>query len=492
MASKNPATSTTSRERGDKINFGEDHDNGGKNADVGEDHNDKGDWSSRICKVWPGHNTDSCPKSGPMGPRLEVSAESAETHVHDRSYRLEDQSTSTLDTALLNTTPSTWRDPQIEFQGLYLVAPVVLPFGVANISGGNRVDTRAKNSLALTRKETQNNGLESCVHCSRPNFCWGDNADILTNYLAVSLPETSLHTYTIQGIPQSITREKKQRIVKQLVATWPLFKNQEHCWATDHASLVVASLELSAADGGATLQSGESVDSPPIQYFTAGSSAPNQLHVTLQYDGILDFTPYKSFLEGKAAAANIAQLNQALNLIVAKHSNTPDQNGQKTLLQVGTNKFFYKAGWTSLTAGLVAYRGYSSSIRPGMSQVLLNVNKLTAAFFEPDYLHNFIGRWFNIEAGRSLRDDEVREVSKVLQGVRVRIMYDRSKLKGADIDSESQRTKFVVGVGQPLRTQTFTKDGQEVLVRDYLGSSKFVTCLVFSDVALLTTLSLRS
>ena len=472
MAPKKLALRGPSGERRKKDSGGDDRNKRGKKGDDGEDRNDKGEWWCRKCQAWRGHNTESCPRGGPIGPKLKDSKESGETQLQSRNERPEHQSDNTSETTTTpRPTPSSWRDPETESQGLQLIAPVAPP-NAADVSGGPPKDTRVSNRLALTKTETENNGVEACVHCSRPNFGSGEKVWILTNYFAVSLPKTDLHTYTLQGIPQTLTREKKQRIIKQLVATWPLFKDQLGCWATDQASLVVASLELSAATGGTILQSGDTVDSPPIQYYTSGSRVPNQLRIALRYDGILDFTPYKSFMEGRNPDANVAPLSQALNMIMAKHANTPDPNGQKSLLQVGTNRFFYKAGWTSLTAGLVAYRGYFSSVRPGMSQVLLNVNKVTTAIFEPGFLHVFIRQWFNIRDGRTLYDHEDRELNKVLRGVKVRIMYDRSTTKGADIDSESRRTKLVMGIGESLRTQKFTKDDQEVLVRDYLRRSK--------------------
>lgn len=493
MASKKLAIRGFGGEGWKKDNSEEDHKKGGEKNDHGDDRNDKGDWWCRKCQAWRGHNTDSCPRGGPIGLRLKDSTENIEIQVQNKSNRFEGQYTSTSETISPITTLTSWRDPETESQGLHLVAPVPLPATAANLSRGTAVDTRRTNSLALTSTEILNNGLEICIHCSRPNFGYAkDEVCILTNYFAVSLPKTKLHTYTLQGIPQTITREKKQRIFRQLVATWPLFNNRKDCWATDHASLIIASCELSAATGGATLQSGDSVDCPPIHYFSRGLSTPDQLHLTLQYNGILDFAPYNSFMEGTAPDANIAQLSQALNLIMAKHANTPDHNGHTDLIQVGANRFFYKAGWTSLGGGLVAYRGYFSSLRPGMSQVLLNVNKLTTAFFKPGSLHEFIREWFNLEAVRTLHDHEVRELNKILRGVKVRIMYDRSNVKGADIDSESRRTKLVMGIGQPLRTQKFCKDGEEVSVRGYLRRSKSATCCWSSDVALLTASSLRS
>lgn len=478
MAPKMAAIGSPGGERVKKDTGGEDYNKERNRDDNGEDRNDKEECWCRNCQAWQGHDTNSSSRGGPVGPRLKDCTRLKEAQVQDTGGELESQSTSTSETTSPNTTPSDWRDAEIESQGPYLVAPVGHHPLATHLSVGTPVDTRVTNSLALTRTESRNHGKEACIHCSRPNFGRGENVWVLANYFAVTLPKTKLHTYTLQGIPQIITREKKQRIVRQLVATWPLLNSQPDCWATDHASLVVASCELSAAAGGAILQSGESVDSPPIQYFTAGSSTPSQLHITLQYNGVLDFAPYSSFMEGKAPDANITNITQALNVIMAKHTNTPNHNGHKDLLQVGTNRLFYKAGWKSLRAGLVAYRGYSSSVRPGMSQVLLNVNKLTAAFFKPECVHEFIREWLNLWDARALHDHEVRELNNVLRGVKVRIMYDRSKVRGADIDSEPQRTKLVMGMGQPLRTQRYTKDGQEVLVRDHLTAGKSIKLVI--------------
>lgn len=472
MAPKMSAMRGFGGERGKRDTGGEDCAKGGKQTDDEKDRNNKGERWCRKCQAWRCHNTDGCLRGGLVELRLKDSMEDNATQVDYGTLKLESQFQSTPATTLSNTTRSNWQDLQNESQTLYLLAPVAPPPSAANVSEGTPVDTRVTNALALTRIESQNHGVELCIHCSRPNFGSGQKIWILTNHFAVSLPKINLHTYTLQGIPQTMKGGNKQRLVRELLATWPLFNSQRGHWATDHASLVVASCELSTAAGGAMLQPGESVDGPQIQYSTADSRNSHQLHITLRYNGILDFSPYNSFMEGKDPNINLAQLTQVLNVIMAKHANTPDHNGHKDLLEVGTNRFFYKAGWTSLTAGLVAYRGYFSSVRPGMSQVLLNVNKLTTAFFKPAFLHEFIRDWFNIGAARTLHDHEIRELNRILRGVKVRIVYDRSSMIGADIDSESRRTKLVIGIGKPLETQIFTKDGQEVLVRDYLRTGK--------------------
>ncbi|KAI9867978.1 MAG: hypothetical protein M1830_005736 [Pleopsidium flavum] len=378
----------------------------------------------------------------------------------------------TKETQLL--TSATWHDAERESPETELVKPAVQAPIVTNLIQGSGVDSREQNSHALAKFQAEHPGSQSFIHCRRPGFGTGESIWVLANCFAVDLPKGKLYTYSLQGIPQSATSEKKQRLVRQVIAGWHLLYSQSEHWATDHASIIVASRDLSSVAGGTPLRPGESLDAPAIHYFNPGSSTPSRLVVKLQYTGTLDPTQYSSFVEGRAPEANVAELSQAFNLIMAKHANTPNAKDQKEVLQVGKNKFFYKAGWSSLTAGLVAYRGYFSSIRPGMSRVLLNVNKVTSAFFEPQYLHDFIKSWFNIgsQNKRTLYVDDISELEKVLWKVKVRIMYDRSDQSEADVNRESRREKAVMGVGWPLRTQTFSKGGRDTLVRDYLKSSK--------------------
>ncbi|KAI9875312.1 MAG: hypothetical protein M1830_008638 [Pleopsidium flavum] len=454
----------------------------GKEDNNGDDRNDEGQWWCRKCQSWKGHDTNDCARAGPAGPRLsdidnteiqtQMERDRIEAAAANASKQFQSSAPSkTKETQLL--TSATWHDAERESPETELVKPAVQAPIVTNLIQGSGVDSREQNSHALAKFQAEYPGSQSFIHCRRPGFGTGESIWVLANCFAVDLPKGKLYTYSLQGIPQSATSEKKQRLVRQVIAGWHLLYSQSEHWATDHASIIVASRDLSSVAGGTPLRPGESLDAPAIHYFNPGSSTPSRLVVKLQYTGTLDPTQYSSFVEGRAPEANVAELSQAFNLIMAKHANTPNAKDQKEVLQVGKNKFFYKAGWSSLSAGLVAYRGYLSSIRPGMSRVLLNVNKVTSAFFEPQYLHDFIKSWFNIgsQNKRTLYVDEISELEKVLWKVKVRIMYDRSDQSEADINRESRREKTVMGVGWPLRTQTFSRDGRDTLVRDYLKST---------------------
>jgi len=449
----------------------------------GDDRNDKGQWWCRKCQAWIWHDTNGCVRPGPAGPRLTDIKHNTEMQTQKEKGKVGTPAAGSSKQAQHSEqfktketphhTSATWHDPESEPSEMHLVRPAVQAPNVTDLAQGPGVDSRGQIDRALAKFQTEHPNSRSFIHCRRPDFGTGKPIWVLANCFAVNLPKGKLYTYSLQGVPQSVTREKKQRLIRQVIAGWQLLYGQSEHWATDHASTIVASRDLSVADG-TPLHPGESLDAPAIEYFNPGSSTPNQLIVKLQYTGTLDPAQYISFVEGRAPEANIAELSQAFNLIMAKHANT---NNQKEVLQVGKNKFFYKAGWSSLTAGLVAYRGYFSSVRPGMSRVLLNVNRVTTAIFEPHHIHDFIKSWFNIgpRDRRTLYEHELRELEQVLRGVKVRIMYDRSDESGADINRESRRKKAVMGVGRPLRTQTFIKDGRETLVRDYLKSSKPVT-----------------
>lgn len=363
------------------------------------------------------------------------------------------------------TQPETWEDR--------LPLAVNAPYH-STVTPGPCVDSQEQNQRAIAEFQRRHPESQAFIHCGRPGFGTENTIWVLANYFAMKLPKSKLHIYNFQGVPQSMTRSKKRRLLQQVIDCWPFLANQSEYWATDYASRIVASRDLSSIDGHNPMSPGQSSDAPILQYFTAGSNIPHQLAVRLQYTGTLDPAHYIAFLAGQAPEAEVAALSQALNLIMAKHPNTLDTNGQTDIVQVGGNKFFYKSGWSTLTAGLVAYRGYFSSVRPGMCRVLFNVNKVTTAFFEPDYVHRFIMKWLNIgpQGERDLYEHEFGEVEQILRGVKVRIMYNRSDQKGADIDRESRRTKTVMGVGRPLRSQEFLKEGREVLVRDYLKASK--------------------
>jgi eukaryotic translation initiation factor 2C len=78
----------------------------------------------------------------------------------------------------------------------------------------------------------------------------------------------------------------------------------------------------------------------------------------------------------------------ALNIVLAKFP-LSGMVGNKKVVKIGSgdNKFFIlETQPDDLGSGLVAYRGYYSSIRPTFNRVLCNINVCTGAFFKPQSL----------------------------------------------------------------------------------------------------------
>ena len=162
--------------------------------------------------------------------------------------------------------------------------------------------------------------------------------------------------------------------------------------ATDYKSMVVTSKELNLGDDGRKeipLTYYEKEHVLPGQTVQPGDPRTRKYIVRLQTNGrvaipelldYLDSTPasQSSYLDGKSDTI------QALNIIIAQ---TP--NSSNNVVTSGGNKFFlYPTPFPSrsnqvdnLGGGLIALKGYYSSVRTSTLRVLLNVNVCTSAFY---------------------------------------------------------------------------------------------------------------
>jgi hypothetical protein len=130
----------------------------------------------------------------------------------------------------------------------------------------------------------------------------------------------------------------------------------------------------------------------------------------------------------------------------AARKDAPDGFGT---FQRGDNGYYLKAGADDLGRGLVANRGYFSTIKPAMGNAITNVNTTMSTFFKPILLSNFIDT-FGAENRTKLEC--------ILKGLKVRIEYTRGKDSEVDIDSEEQRIKTIWDLGWLVQLQTFKKE----------------------------------
>lgn len=88
----------------------------------------------------------------------------------------------------------------------------------------------------------------------------------------------------------------------------------------------------------------------------------------------------------------------ALNLVLAAHPSRVAGGG----VMVGRNKFFHPSAAEPpfpLGGGLEAWRGFYSSVRPTHSQLMVNVNVCTTAFYKPGNLAERLQEFQNASFG---------------------------------------------------------------------------------------------
>ncbi|KAH7092064.1 ribonuclease H-like domain-containing protein [Paraphoma chrysanthemicola] len=145
------------------------------------------------------------------------------------------------------------------------------------------------------------------------------------------------------------------------------------------------------------------------------------------------------------------------------------------IIHLNANKFFSTHAFVDVHAPgdlletLRAIRGYYYKIVPSMGRLLLNVSAVTSAFWNPHVVSDVMG------CGLATFDNDLF----ALQGLQVRIMYDRGKdaqSKASGINDEHSRIKRICGFGQALNRQTFNLE-----TRDAQGNVTSTQTMIVSD-----------
>lgn len=182
----------------------------------------------------------------------------------------------------------------------------------------------------------------------------------------------------LPAIPPERSRKRRQALA--LLFQQPDFRSTGHGVATDYGSIIITSKELPLREDETkeyTVVYLEIEDREP-------ASNPIIYTFKLSYGGLIPTTELLRYLAstptdpsdftGKDDAI------QALNIIVAR---TPNFN--PGVFQSGNNKFFHYPvdpnTYDSLGGGLIAVRGYYSSVRTSTLRTLLNVNAQTSPFY---------------------------------------------------------------------------------------------------------------
>ena len=281
----------------------------------------------------------------------------------------------------------------------------------------------------------------------------------MTNYLKIITP-SHLHIYVAKlsaADGREIKTREQRRYVFSLLAGSLEFSVLSPYWATDFSTFIVSCVDIFDAD--------EQKPQPAIIGQTRVFVVP-PYQITIEYKGVLSTHVLQDYTTGKsdnAAYGDILQA-QALNAIMYRYPNGPLSSVQ----QVGINKFFLKDPNCDvpLKAGLVAKRGYSTSIRAATQQTLLNINTATSAFFAEQSVAKFIKAWFPRNA-IPLNEQNTKLLGRILKGLKVRVTF--STPKGGKVGTRTmddsgerkQRRRHIAGTGDVAANLKFPYEGTE-------------------------------
>ncbi|KAF2141278.1 uncharacterized protein K452DRAFT_309060 [Aplosporella prunicola CBS 121167] len=309
----------------------------------------------------------------------------------------------------------------------------------------------------------------------RKEFGFQNETEVTTNYVWVRSVPPQLHEYKIeiglvkiktQGEDAPKTKEIKRRselrqVFEGLRESYPLSGKDD--WATDFSyvwsvSELFKGTELTLRDFEYRKQSGKRAVISDVIFKL------QQIHSFADgVRGLIHRPDNTNNTANQTNSTGVAQKLRALNAIVSRYMSLSTDS----TTQVGANRFFLNHGYTNLgSSPLLAVRGYFSSLRPGMSKMLININTSTSVFFKPILVSEFLER--------AKRDCNLtRDVAKrILKGVTVRITYNRPWTgdgddPGDDPNAEVNRRRVIAGFGDLPENQTFKKDGKITNVFDY-------------------------
>ena len=198
-------------------------------------------------------------------------------------------------------------------------------------------------------------------------------------------------TGNVKAPPVPPERSRKRRQALALLFQHPAFRGIGHGVATDYGSIIITAKEL-PLDKDRTkeyvvvyreVEDREPASNPIIYTFK------------LSYGGLVPTTELLRYLASNPTDPSDFMGKddaiQALNIIVARAPNV-----NSAVFQSGKNKFFHyptnTATYVDLGGGLIAVRGYYSSIRTSTLRVLLNVNTQTSPFYPAIRVDNLIWR----------------------------------------------------------------------------------------------------
>ncbi|KAK4500633.1 hypothetical protein PRZ48_008822 [Zasmidium cellare] len=293
-------------------------------------------------------------------------------------------------------------------------------------------------------------GIPSSNMPLRPKLATlNDDVKVLTNHFTVNIPAgTKLYEYHVNNIPPQATRAKKRTMILDMIEHDPLLWQERDHIATDCQKKIVSDKPLYNDVHLVTVN----------DYVPGTRDAPKAHKLELHYVACHEMDHLRAYVNGANVNYSDRGASDALNIALSKA--VTDNNNDT--FQVGSNRFYYRAGWSNLEDGLIAVRGYFSSIKPSMGNILLNVNTVTSPFYKAQPVAKYL------KLG-SLKKKEDAEAFLAKRRVYVNFTRQQDPSEpGRDVNSFGRRCKTLVELGKEPQEQLFLDNGKEKTVWQHL------------------------
>lgn len=238
-----------------------------------------------------------------------------------------------------------------------------------------------------------------------------NQASVLTNHFTVDIPAGKvLHEYHVLNMPPKATRAKKRTLILDMIVhDKHLFALRDNI-ATDCQKKIISDRPL--------YKGSQAVG---VYNYMPGSRAHPQSHeLELTFVACHELDSLKSSVQGRDVNYTDRGTADALNIVLSKAVTDGNLNN----FQVGSIRFYYRKGWKDLKEwGPVGTRGYFSSIKPAMGNILLNVNTVTSPFYKGRDLSEYVqnagkDKYGNFRADQLKKDRVSQRSSQQAAGLR--------------------------------------------------------------------------
>jgi len=288
---------------------------------------------------------------------------------------------------------------------------------------------------------------------------------VRANYFEVQLPSTVIFLYEVSFVPDIKVRGLKERVYELLRKHPNLVAFEKHT-ATDGSKYLVSTKPLKT--GSSPTSAGRNDDKLDIEIVDDDVKAGKKYKVKIQRVAEIFPTDLTDYVQGARPDYDPAQATQALNILASKYP-----RDQPNIAPIGGNRFFIIDDRSELMmdlgGGVVARKGFYSSIRPTVGRMLCNVNVCTKAFFKPGPLVELMSEYLGIYPKNQfpLRS-QLKGLPNFLRGLKVITTYGKKKIKTIDSLSDLkpseckiERTDMSTGLTSTTDVAKYFKDGKQ-------------------------------